>query len=419
VGEDEGSVFLTGATGFLGMELLARFLEHTDRRVYALVRAEDDRRAQTRIQQTLLELFGPLHPYADRVVGLRGDVTRIGMGMAVGLDWLAERVGEIVHCAASVSFEQPLELARAINVDGTRRVLELAERCRARGALRRMSYISTAYVAGERAGCFSEDDLDHGHAFRNSYEQSKFEAECLVRRSLRELPITVFRPSIIVGERDSGWTSSFNVLYWPLRAFARGTYVALPGRGEAPVDVVPVDYVADAVFVLSRMRQAEGATFHLTAGAQASSVGELIGLATGFFKRREPWLVDPAVYRRVVHPVLVRGASDERARRALLRSEVFFPYFEMRVLFDNRLARVALRNAGLVLPALETYFDRLVHFALAAEWGRRRITRATASGRTAPGPTPAAPAQRPAAPPYHRHRPEHHAPHSWGPALVE
>jgi hypothetical protein len=108
--------------------------------------------------------------------------------------------------------------------------------------------------------------------------------------------------------------------------------------------------------------------------------------------------------------VLVRGASDERARRALLRSEVFFPYFEMRVLFDNRLARVALRNAGLVLPALETYFDRLVHFALAAEWGRRRITRATASGRTAPRPAPA---------PYHRHRPEHHAPHSWGPALVE
>jgi thioester reductase-like protein len=384
VDEREGGVFLTGATGFLGMELLARFLEQTNRRVYALVRAEDDRQARARIQQTLLDVFGPLHPYADRVVALRGDITQVGMGMAGGIDGLAERVSEIVHAAASVSFELPLQQARVINVDGTRRVLEFAERCQARGTLRRMSYVSTAYVAGEHSGCFSEDDLDHRNRFRNSYEQSKFEAECLVHRSRQNLPITVFRPSIIVGERDSGWTSAFNVLYWPLRAFARGAYVALPGRHEAPVDVVPVDYVADAVFALSRMRQAEGATFHLTASLQASSVGELLALATGFFRRRVPWLVDPAVYLRVVHPVLVRGASNEHSRRALQRSEVFFPYFDMRVRFDNRLVRVALRGAGLATPPLETYFDRLTHFALAAEWGRRRITRATAAGRTAP-----------------------------------
>jgi len=401
-------VFLTGATGFLGMELLARFLEHTDRRVYALVRAADDRQAQARIQQTLLDVFGPVHPHTDRVVALRGDITQVGMGMAGGVDGLAERVTEIVHCAAAVSFELPLEQARVINVEGTRRVLEFAERCHARGTLRRMSYISTAYVAGEHTGCFSEDDLDHRNRFRNSYEQSKFEAECLVYRSRRNLPITVFRPSIIVGERESGWTSAFNVLYWPLRAFARGTYVALPGRHESPVDVVPVDYVADAVFALSRMRQAEGATFHLTASLQASSVGELLELATGFFRRRVPWLVDPAVYRRVVHPVLMRGASDERSRRALQRSEVFFPYFEMRMGFDNRLARVALRGAGLVTPPLETYFDRLAHFALAAEWGRRRITRATASGRTAPQ------ARHPTPP-----RQPEPAPFSPEPALVE
>jgi thioester reductase-like protein len=387
VTETDGGVFLTGATGFLGMELLARFLQHTDRRVYALVRAADERQARARVQRTLADLFGPVHPYADRVVALRGDIAQVHMGMAASVDGLAERVSEIVHCAAAVSFELPLEQAREINVDGTRRVLEFAERCHARGTLRRMSYISTAYVAGEHQGCFSEDDLDHRNGFRNSYEQSKFEAECLVHRSRHSLPITVFRPSIIVGERDSGWTASFNVLYWPLRAFARGTYVALPGRQDAPVDVVPVDYVADAVFALSQTRQAEGATFHLTASPEASSVGRLIELATSFFRRRVPWLVDPAVYRRVVHPLLIQSASDERARRALQRSEVFFPYFEMRMRFDNRLARVALRTTGLTTPPLETYFDRLVHFALAAEWGGRRITRATASGRTAPSPT--------------------------------
>jgi thioester reductase-like protein len=384
VDEIEGGVFLTGATGFLGMELLARYLERSDRRVYALVRGADDREAQRRIRLTLLELFGPHHQYAGRVLAVRGDITQPGMGIAAGLDGLADRVSEIVHCAAAVSFQMPLERARSINVDGTRRVLEFAERCKGRGTLRRMSYISTAYVAGEHGGCFSEDDLDRGQGFRNSYERSKFEAESLVHRSLGELPLTVFRPSIIVGEQESGWTASFNVLYWPLRAFSGGTYVALPGRSEAPVDVVPVDYVADAVFALSRIPQAEGATFNLTAGMHASSVGELMELATRFFRRRMPWLVDPSVYRTAVHPVLLRGAQDERVRLALQRSELYFPYFATRVHFDDRRARVALRGSGIATPPLDSYFDRLVRFALAAKWGRRRITRATAMGRILP-----------------------------------
>jgi long-chain acyl-CoA synthetase len=382
VHEGEDAVFLTGATGFLGMELLARYLEQTDRRIYALVRGADADEAQRRLQQTLLELFGPFHRYADRVVAIRGDVTQVGMGIASSTDLLAEQVSEIVHCAAAVSFEQPLEQARSINVDGTRRVLEFAERCKARGGLRRVSYISTAFVAGRSSGCFSEDDLDRGQSFRNSYEQSKFEAECLVNRSRNELPITVFRPSIIVGEQRSGWTGSFNVLYWPLRMFSRGSYVALPGRHEAPVDVVPVDYVADAVFALSQIPQAEGTTFHLTAGTQASSVGEVLELATRFFRRREPRLVDPSVYDRVIHPILLKGTQDERVRRALRRSEVYFPYFAMQVGFDDRRARIALRGAGIATPPLESYFDRLVRFAVASQWGRRRITRATAMGRT-------------------------------------
>src|SRR6204780_6003624 len=180
-----------------------------------------------------------------------------------------------------------------MNVDGTGPVLELAERSQAHGALRRMSYISTAFVAGAHAGCFSEDDLDVGQRFRNTYEQSKFEAECLIARSRGQLPITVLRPSIIVGERDSGWTASFNVLYWPLRAFARGTYAALPARGDAPVDVVPVDYVADAIFELSRMPEAQDGTYHLTASADASSVGELIELACARFGRPAPRLIAP------------------------------------------------------------------------------------------------------------------------------
>jgi thioester reductase-like protein len=374
-----GGVLLTGATGFVGMELLARYLERTDRRIYALVRGASEREVAARLKRTLLCLFGADHPYAERVVVVRGDITRPGLGLGSKRDQLAERVSEIVHGAASVSFQLGLEDLRQINVEGTRRVLEFAERADARGGLRRFSYISTAYVAGEHAGCFSEDELDVGQRFRNAYEQSKFEAECLVTRARRRLPVTVLRPSIIVGERDSGWTQSFNVLYWPLRVYARGAYTVLPARRDAPVDVVPVDYVADAIFALSQAREAEGATFHLTAGAHASSVGELVELASAFFERPPPRLIEPSLYRHVVHPLLVRGIRDERSRRALKRSEVFFPYFAARARYDDRRSRVALRGTGIGPTPLHTYFDRLLEFAHAADWGRRQIPRASAA----------------------------------------
>ncbi len=377
-------VLLTGATGFVGMEVLARFLEHTERRVYALVRSADEGQAAARMERTLRCLFGPGHPYSERVVAVPGDITRPALGLRGRLEELAERVSEVIHAAATVSFSTDLADALEINVEGTLRVLEFAERCQARGGLRRFSYISTAYVAGEHCGCFSEDDLDVGQRFHNAYERSKFEAECLLAGRRGRLPVTVLRPSIIVGERDNGWTASFNVLYWPLRAFARGAYVALPARRDAPVDVVPIDYVADAIFALSQAPEAEGATFHLTAGAQASTVGELVELAAGRFGRPPPRLVDPGLYRRVVHPLLVRATPDARHRRALTRSEVFFPYFAMQAAFDDRRSRVALRGAGIGPTPLRTYFDQLVEFALAADWGRRPLARADAAACVAP-----------------------------------
>jgi thioester reductase-like protein len=377
-------VLLTGATGFLGMELLARYLERSDRTVYALVRGADAREASARVANTLRSLFGAGHPFGKRVVAVRGDVTHAGLGLRANKrDQLADRVDEIVHSAASVSFELELEATRAINVDGTQRVLEFARHCQSRGGLRRLSHISTAYVAGEHSGRFTEEDLNVGQRFRNAYEQSKFEAELLVGSYRGWLPITVVRPSIIVGECDSGWTASFNVLYWPLRAFSRGAYRALPARRDAPVDVVSVDFVADATFALSRVPEAQGATYHLTAGADASSVGELIELACARFGRPAPRLIAPGVYRNLVHPLLVAGSRDERQRRALTRSEVYFPYFAIGATYDDRRSRLVLRRAGIAPTPLCQYFDRLVEFALAADWGRRPIARASVTSPAA------------------------------------
>jgi thioester reductase-like protein len=373
------ALLLTGATGFVGMEVLSRFLERTDRRVFALVRAEDEEAAARRLRSTMTTLFGRGDAYAGRVVAVPGDIESDGLGLSEeSRGELAGSVRDIIHCAASVSFSLPLEQSREINVAGTRRLLEFAELCRERGGLRRFAYVSTAYVAGTHAGEFREDQLEVGQEFRNAYERSKFEAERLVRSYRDRLPIQIFRPSIVVGDRRTGWTASFNVLYAPLKAFARGAYRALPVRRSAPVDVVPVDYVADAVFELSNRpvgEEEEEETYHLVAGRGASTVGRLMELSAGYFGRRPPRSLPPVLYRRLVHPLLVRRSSGRR-RRALERSEAFFPYFSMRVRYDDRRAQRRLRRAGVRVTPIERYFDRLADFAERSRWGKVAVTRA-------------------------------------------
>jgi thioester reductase-like protein len=370
-GCEQGTI-LTGGTGFLGGEVLARLFERDERPVYVLIRADDDERADERLGALLESLFGSAEPCGDRAIAVCGDVTRPWLGMGSRRrDWLAERTDRIIHCAASVSFTMPLEDQRRTNAAGTRRAVELAELCARRGGLEAFVHTSTAYVAGTYPGIFGESDLDLGQDFRNPYERSKFEAELLVRERARDLPVQVVRPSIVVGDSRTGWTPTFNVLYGPMKAFARGAYPAVPARRSAPVDVVPVDFVADAIVALAG---GPGGTYHLTAGDRASSVGELIELGTAAAARPAPRVLPPWLYRRLIHPLLVRS-GDEARRRALRRSEVYFPYFAMRTRYDNSAAREALTPAGIEPPPLASYFQRLVAFAQAARWGRRPIAR--------------------------------------------
>lgn len=387
----DGMLLLTGATGLVGMEVLARYLQRTDRQVCTLVRAESREKATERVRATLGRLFGEEERYADRVFAIPADIETDGLGLGEDeRSRLASNVSEIIHCAASVSFSLPLDESREINVGGTRRMLDLAELCQRRGGLERFCYVSTAYVAGTHAGRFRENQLDVGQGFNNAYERSKFEAERLVRSYQERLPTQVFRPSIIVGERKTGWTVSFNVLYAPLKAFARGAYLALPGRRTAPVDVVPVDYVADAIFELSNRpitHDSEQETYHLVAGPRATTVGRLMELSAGYFKRRIPHLIPPTVYTRLLHPLLVWTSRGQR-RRALRRSEVYFPYFSTNVHYDNRRARRALEPAGIHATPIERYFDQLANFAVTTRWGHIRISRSRASRQTR---TPAIP----------------------------
>lgn len=372
------AILLTGATGFVGMAVLARLLEDGDRDVVALVRAGSPAQANARLNAVLGSVCDAPERHRGRVRAVCGDLTAPDLGLGRDREWVAEEVGEIIHGAASVAFDLPLAEARSINVEGTRRVLDLAEDCVARGGgLRRMTYVSTAYVAGDRRGLAGEAELDLGQGFRNAYEQSKHEAERVVCGRRDRLPVTIVRPSIVVGDRGTGWTASFNVVYGPLRAFACGTYPVIPGRRDAVLDVVTVDYVADAILALAASPAADGGTFHVVAGDQATTLGEFAGLAARRFDRRAPHLVPLRIYRSVLHPLIVRRA-DPRARRRLVRSEVYFPYFSLDLRFDDHRARELLNPLGIRAAPVREYFDTLIDFAEAAEWGRTPIGRARA-----------------------------------------
>jgi nucleoside-diphosphate-sugar epimerase len=340
-------VLLTGATGFLGMEVLVRLLERSDHEVLCLVRADDHEAAEARLDDVLSKLYLDPSPYRGRVHALPGDLTH-------GIAPPEQEIDVVCHCAASISFDLPLDEAREINVDGVHTIIELA---RAAGA-RRFVHVSTAYVSGIHSGVFTEDML--GSEFRNTYEQTKCEAERMVG-DVGGMEVAIARPSIVMGESDSGWTPAFNVLYWPLRAFSRGLFAQVPAKPDGRVDVVPVDYVADGIFKLVES-DATG-TFNLVSGADAATCIELADLACAHFDRPRPPFVDTGESA---------GAAGDG------QGAVYLPYFDMEVVFDDSRTRELL---GLRAPRLRDYFDTLLDYADAARWGKRGLAREEARER--------------------------------------
>ena len=249
------TVLLTGATGFLGMELLARLIEQGDTDVVCLIRAPSASAAAERLTTVFGRLYEELPESAGRVTAVAGDVAAEDLGLdSRDRDALIATVTSVVHCAASISFDLTLEQARQVNTGGAVRMLELSRAIAASGRLRRHLHVSTAYVAGRYRGLFRETDLDLGQGFRNTYEHSKFDGELAIGAAAGELPLVIARPSIIVGDSRSGWTSAFNVIYWPMRAFSRGLMDEVAIDPDGLADIVPIDYVADGLMALLRRR---------------------------------------------------------------------------------------------------------------------------------------------------------------------
>jgi thioester reductase-like protein len=362
------NVFLTGGTGFLGSEIMRRILEaHPRTRLALLVRSTTRETARERVEKLLARMFGAadVARHSERVEVVEGDISLRGAGMdSERSARLAERVDHVIHCAASVRFDLALDVARRDNTEGTRNVLTFAERL---PRLARFDYIGTAFVAGARRGIIREDELDVGQRFLNSYEQTKMEAEKLVRSFGQRHPTAIYRPSIVLGNSKTGEASSFQGFYQALafyrRLFGGKLVVLLPVDPYTPLDIVPVDYVVDALFALIASGKSIGGCFHLTSGpGKTFTFDEMLKMLADFTGVKQPPYVSKRAYERVLRPVLKTIMFWDSRVEVVRKAETYMPYCWSNLIFDKARTDAALEGSGIEVPHVRSYFVKLLEY---------------------------------------------------------
>lgn len=358
-----GEIFLTGATGYIGASLLQKWLMSTDAVFNLLVRSKRGMEPTERVSGVLSELFSDTEAsrFINRIRVMRGDVSleRFGLEEQEYRD-LATRTSRIIHCAAAARFDLEITEARRVNVGGTRNILDFAGECL---SLEKIDYIGTAYVAGRRTGTVTENELDEGQGHNNTYEESKFEAEKLVRESFGELPLTILRPSIVICDSRTGRASDFNGFYRALRMYWHGLLKILPGDPSTPMDLVPVDYVTDAAYTISHCADSIGECYHLAAGPDnPTTLDEVSELASRYFKKEKFAIMPPEEFNAYVSSRWDRLSEVERGM--LEEIQLYMPYLAGGLLFDDSNTR---RDTGFAAPPVRDYFEKIAQYIMAHE----------------------------------------------------
>jgi thioester reductase-like protein len=363
------NVLLTGSTGFLGAEILKRILRgHPRTHVSLVVRSTFRETANERIERQLVRSFGQEEAsrYRDRVEVVEGDISHRGLGIDLERDAkLLPRIDHVIHCAAAVQFGTTLEVARRDNTEGTRNVLTFAERL---AHLGRLDYIGTAYVAGKRSGRIMEDELDVGQEFSNSYEQTKMESEKLVRAFAERFPTAIYRPSIIVGNSKTGEAGSFQGFYQVLQfyrqIYGKGIIIMLPADPNTIVDIVPIDYVVDAIFSLMHSTKSIGGCFHVASGPGSTcTLDELMQITAKFTHIKPPPYISREAWFYVARPLLKAFMFWDKRREAVEKAERdYMPHVWSKLIFDKTNTNAVLNGTGIAPPHPTSYFVKLLEY---------------------------------------------------------
>lgn len=333
------NILLTGFTGNLGPEIARQLAPH---RVRALVRSKAD---------------------AHKVSG----VELVEGSLEALPTALAPEVEAIVHSAASTAFRAAPEELRRVNVEGTARLLEFARAC---PRLRRFLHLSTTCVCGESGGLIPEAPLPVRPRFVNGYEESKWEAEQIVLAS--GLPVEIARLSIVAGSERDGAVRRPGALHHTLFWLYKGLIPMMPGRADSPVDLISTEFAAAALAALLRQEATPGRIVHVSAGAHAPCLGELLDfLATLFSRHHRGWaaraisrpdLVDAKTF--ALFEASVRQSGDVLFRRICEDAQSFLPG----LLHPRQLATSLV--GSLPPPDWRALTERVFAWLLANDWGR-------------------------------------------------
>jgi thioester reductase-like protein len=344
------TIFLTGFPGFIAGRLVKR-LAVEGARFLLLVQPAFMERAREEVTRIATETGAP----ADRFSLIEGDITQPGLGISPQeLERVRSSATIVFHLAAIYDLAVQRELAMRVNVEGTRNVNQFALTL---PSLRRYHYVSTCYVAGLRTGVILETELKHSAGFRNFYEETKYLAEVEVDALKQDLPITIHRPAVVCGDSRTGETAKYDGIYYLINYLRKQpsllTLVNI-GNRKVSLNLVPVDFVVEAMTALVKDERAVGQTLQL-ADPNPLTTHELFEAITRALAGRRPLVTAPA---KLVRSSLALPFSPTIT--GLPHAGV--PYFFLNQTYDTAQASELLSAHGIHCPSFPEYVGALIEY---------------------------------------------------------
>jgi len=330
------SIFLTGSTGYIGAHVASNLLADHREPLNVLVRARDAHEAKLRLWHALqlhmdfARFDGFLH---ERMQVFRGDLTAERFGLTEDeYRQLVRSTDSVIHCAASLNRKSEKSCLN-VNLRGTLEVVQLATRARDDHGLRRFSHVSTVAVAGQRADEVVEEDsaIDWDRSDYDPYARTKKFCEHMVHQLLPDVPHTIFRPSIVMGDSRRAETTQFDMV----QAFDMlARLPVLPLRPDDRIDIVPANYVGAAIVKIHQMQEPKYGIYHLSSGTGSQRYKELTdalaAAGAGGRPSYQPWLGGP--FSKTVNWLAYKGGAVGYGASLL---KVFWPYLDWNTVFDN------------------------------------------------------------------------------------
>lgn len=349
----ERHYFFTGFPGFICSRLVREVLNKEQGNVHISVLSLWEMEAAAKDE--IRKICGETGAGRECFSIITGDITRAGLGIGQqDLAFLRESITHLFHLAAIYDLAVPEDIAYKVNVEGTRHVTEFAGTLE---MLERYVYFSTAYVAGKRDGLLMEDELTEPPGFKNHYEETKYLAEVIVEKAKGEIPITILRPGIVKGHSVTGETIKFDGPYFILNfmdRLSRLPFLPMLGKGEAFINLVPVDYIIKAAVFLGTSAVGRDKTYHLT-DPNPYQVSDLYKMLMVELCGKRPAGSFPLS--------AARGALRiKKLRNYLGVEQEALDYFTWQGRFDCSIAQTDLEGSGIRCPDLKEGIPSMVSF---------------------------------------------------------